>query len=92
MSPSRLAQRGERLDRLEDALKKLTPDQRDAVRFSRLEGLKVREIADRMGKTPDAVQQLIVRGLRSLRRNFGDTESLHLPDRHLDLKGLSHDD
>ena len=82
-SPSRLARREERFDRLEQALKALTPDQRKVIRLSRIDGLKIRDIAQRLGKTPDAVQQLIVRGLRSLRRNFGDTESFHLPDREL---------
>jgi RNA polymerase sigma-70 factor (ECF subfamily) len=84
-SPSRLARREERFGRLQDALRRLTPDQREAIRLSRIEGLKLREISERMGKTPDAVAQLIVRGLRSLRLAFGDTESLHLPDRALDF-------
>ena len=84
-SPSRLAQREERLERLEGALGQLTPDQREALRLSRIQGMRIREIAERMGKTPDAVQQLIVRGLRSLKRNFGDTQSIHLPDRPLDF-------
>ncbi len=87
VSPSRLAQREERFDRLEDALAQLTPEQRQAIQLSRIDGLKIREIAEKMGKTPDAVQQLIARGLRSLKRHFGDTESLHLPDRTF---GTSH--
>jgi DNA-directed RNA polymerase specialized sigma24 family protein len=46
----------------------LTPDQREAIRLARIEGLKIREVAERMGKKKDAVQQLIVRGLRSLKQ------------------------
>ena len=84
-SPSRLAQREERLERLEEALGRLTPDQREALQLSRIQGMKIREIAERMGKTTDAVQQLVVRGLRSLKRNFGDTQSMHLPNRPLDF-------
>lgn len=90
-SPSRRAQREERFGRLEKALRNLTPDQQEAIRLSRIEGLKIREIAARTGKTPDAIQQLIVRGLRRLRRDFGDTESLHLPHRALDLGGKAQD-
>jgi len=52
--------------------------------MSRIDGLKIREIAARTDRSVDAVKQLILRGLRSLKRHFGDTESLHLPDRTFD--------
>ena len=51
--------------------------------MSRIEGFKMREIAERTGRTVDAVKQLVLRGLRSLKRHFGDTGSFHLPDRIL---------
>ncbi len=81
-----------RLSVIADALAQLTPDQRQAIQLSRIDGLKIREIAERMEKTPDAVQQLIARGLRSLRRHFGDTESLHLPDRAFGTTDLAEHD
>ncbi len=81
VTPSRLARREERFDRLQDALGHLTADQREVICMSRIEGRKIREIAEQTGRSVDAVKQLLLRGLRSLKRNFGDTESLHLPDR-----------
>jgi RNA polymerase sigma-70 factor (ECF subfamily) len=84
---SRLARREERFERLERALAGLTAEQRQVIRLSRIDGLKVREIAERTGRSVDAVKQLLLRGLRSLKRNFGDTESLGLPDRALESDG-----
>ena len=82
-TPSKVLQRGERFDRLEVALRKLSPDYRDALLLSRVEGLTVKEIGKRMGRSSDAVKHLIARGLRELKRHFGDTESFQLVDREL---------
>jgi RNA polymerase sigma-70 factor (ECF subfamily) len=82
-SPSRLERREERLDRLQEALDALPPDYREVLVLSRLDGLPAEEIARRMGRTPNAVYHLIVRGLALLRERFGDTASLCLPDRPL---------
>jgi RNA polymerase sigma-70 factor (ECF subfamily) len=79
VSPSRRLRRQERQGRLDGALAALTPEQREVIRLSRLEGLKIREIAQRTGRSEDAVKQLLARGLRGLRRRMGDTESFHLP-------------
>lgn len=88
-SPSTALRRGERLDRLEAALAKLPPDYREVLRLSRLERLKVKEIARRMKRSEYAVKHLMMRAVRQLRSHFGDTESLHLPDGGLDLEGDS---
>jgi RNA polymerase sigma-70 factor (ECF subfamily) len=82
-SASQMLQREERFDRFQEALDGLPPDYRRVLVLSRLEGLSAQEIAERMGRTPNAVYQLIVRALRMLRERFGDTESFHLPDRPL---------
>lgn len=79
VSPSRGMQREERLERLQSAIAKLTPEQREVVHLARIEGLRLREIAERTHRSENAVKQLLLRGLRSLRRNFGETESFHLP-------------
>ena len=84
VTPSRTARREERFGRLQDSFRALTSAQREVIRMSRLEGLKISEIAAQTGSSVDAVKQLLLRGLRSLKRNFGDTESLHLPDRALE--------
>jgi RNA polymerase sigma-70 factor (ECF subfamily) len=86
-SPSRKLRREERFERLEKALAGLPPEYRDVIRLSRIDGLKIREIAQRMGRSEDAVKQLIVRALRRLKAAFGNTESLHLPDRSLEGGG-----
>jgi RNA polymerase sigma factor (sigma-70 family) len=44
-APSKVVRREERFDRLQGALRRLTADQREALRLSREEGLKVSEIA-----------------------------------------------
>ena len=82
--PSANLRRDERFDRLQSALESLPPDYRQVIRLSRIEGLKTEEIAERMGRSTSAVKQLLFRALRRLRDTFGDTESLHLPDRKFD--------
>jgi DNA-directed RNA polymerase specialized sigma24 family protein len=52
--------------------------------MARIERLSIGQIAERMGRSPDAVKQLLSRALKQLRQSFGNTESLHLPtDRRL---------
>jgi len=53
----------------------------------RVEGLEFEEAGRRMGRSPDAVKQLLYRALKKLRESFGDTESLHLPERSLLAEG-----
>ncbi len=83
VSPSKELRREERFERLEKALDRLSPAEREAVLLSRIERLKVDEIARRLGRSPDAVKQLLSRALKKLKESFGDTESLSLPDRAL---------
>ncbi len=83
VSPSRNLRRQERFDRLESSLKGLEPEEREAIRLSRFEGLKAREIAERMGVSEITVKRMLSRALAKLRSTLGDTESLHLPDRQL---------
>ena len=86
-SPSKILARGERFDRLQAAVDTLSPDHRDVILLTRIEGLKVNEAARRMGRSPEAVKKLLRRALKKLREAFGDTESLHLPDRNLNPGG-----
>lgn len=83
-SPSRSARREERFERLRGALRSLGPDHRRVIELARIRGLKIREIAERMGRSEDAVKQLLSRALEGLRERFGDTVSLGLPARALD--------
>ena len=75
--------REERFERLEASLEKLSVDHREVILLTRVEGLTFAETAARMGRSPDAVKQLLYRALRELRSTFGETASLHLPDRRL---------
>lgn len=80
-SPSTNLRRHERFDRLEEAINRLAPEQKEALLLSRFEGLKIRDIAARMNRSPNAVYKLLTRAVLQLKKDFGDTESLHLPDR-----------
>ena len=86
-SPSRMMRRRERMDRLEIALSKLSPEYREALRLSRLKGLRVKEIAQRMNRTECSVSHLLARGTMELKKLFGDTESLHLPHQAFNVEG-----
>jgi len=83
LSPTRKLQRQERFDRLQEAIKCLRPDHRQVILLARLEKLPLKEVASRMGRSHDAVRQLLRRALQELKQNFGDTESLGLPPRRL---------
>lgn len=87
VSPSRQDRRNERFDRLKRSIDGLSPDYRTVIRLARLEGLKIQEIAERMGRSPSAVKNLLLRAMKQLRDSFGDTESLGLPDRNLTEDG-----
>jgi RNA polymerase sigma factor (sigma-70 family) len=84
---SQAARRRERFDRFEQALSGLSADYTTAIRLVRLDGLSIREAAARMGRSPNAVSKLIIRGLRKLRAAFGDTETFHLEFREGDGDG-----
>jgi RNA polymerase sigma factor (sigma-70 family) len=57
-SPSKEMRRGERLDRLEAALRELNPDYRTAIQLVRIDGLPVKEAARRMKRTQKSVMHL----------------------------------
>ncbi|MBN1459361.1 MAG: sigma-70 family RNA polymerase sigma factor [Armatimonadetes bacterium] len=86
-SPSKALRREERLQRLEEAIKCLSGDHREVILLARIDGLTINEIAERMDRSPAAVKQLLSRALRKLREAFGETESLHLPHRKLEVEG-----
>ena len=90
VTASRAVRRGERFERLEKALASLSPDHREVVVLARIEGLQMKEIAQRMERSVTAVQNLLFRALKELKKAFGDTGSFHLPDRRLGTGG--HDD
>lgn len=78
-SPSRVLRRKERLERLLGALDSLEPDHRRVVLLTRIEGLAVKDVAQRMGRSEKAVSMLLLRALLALRAVFAETDSLGLP-------------
>ena len=90
LSPSRRLRREERFDRLEGAMQQLSPLHRQVISLARIEKLPLKEVAARLGRSHDAVRQLLRRALQEMKANFGDTESLGLPHRRLD-GGESHE-
>ena len=64
----------------------LSDDHRQVIILARIEGLKMSEIAERMNRSPGAVRILLFRAMQELKKKFGNTESLHLPERSLEQK------
>lgn len=83
ISPSRALCREERLERLEDSLDELSPEHREVILRVRVDGLTFEQVAEEMDRSPEAVKRLLYRALKNLKSAFGDTESLHLPDRSI---------
>jgi len=75
---SRIFARKERWERLEAAIRLLPPDYGAVIRLVMIDGLRVKEVARQWDRTPNAVSQLLLRALRRLRQDFGDTGSLSL--------------
>lgn len=88
---SKEIRRDERLERLKQALRQLPPDQRKAVVMARLKRLPMKTIAEQLGRSPGATSQLLMRAVRKLKALMGDTESLNLPNRHIDPDEIDHD-
>ncbi len=79
VTPSRALRRQERLNRLEKVLEQLLPERREVVLLALIHELPSKEIAARMGRSPEAVSMLLLRSLRQLKELFGHTDSFHLP-------------
>jgi RNA polymerase sigma-70 factor, ECF subfamily len=74
-TPSGRAVRAEEAGVLARALAGLNPDQRRAVEWRYLHGRSVREIADALGRSKEAVAGLLKRGLEQLRGRLADPDA-----------------
>jgi RNA polymerase sigma-70 factor (ECF subfamily) len=73
-SPEERAVRQEELLRLAEALGTLADDQRQAVELRHLAGCSVAEVAERMGRSKEAVAKLLLRGLARLRERLDESK------------------
>jgi RNA polymerase sigma-70 factor (ECF subfamily) len=69
-TPSLIFSRKEDLDKLEHAMDQLKPAYRQVIILARIEGLAHKDIAARVGKSPDAVGMLLSRALLALTKAF----------------------
>lgn len=74
-SPSQRMMRDEAAVVLANCLEQLPDTQRDAIRMRYLEGMSLKEISDRTGKSEMAVAGLLKRGLRTLRDQMASNQS-----------------
>lgn len=79
--------REQRFERLQESFNSLSPEYRKVILLARIRKLPLSVVAEKMHRSPAAVKQLLWRALQKLRSAFGDTESLHLPDRSLENGG-----
>jgi RNA polymerase sigma-70 factor (ECF subfamily) len=73
-SPSQKASRRERAALVADAVAQLPESYREVIIMRHMEELPFQEIAQRMGRSEDAVKKLWVRALTALRRSLGGTK------------------
>jgi len=70
ITPSVILSRKEDLEKLEKAIDKLKPEYKEVILLSKIEGLSYIEIADKLGKTSEAVRKLISRAMAALTTVF----------------------
>jgi RNA polymerase sigma-70 factor (ECF subfamily) len=71
VGPDDLAQMRQEMDSVKDALRRLTPEQREAIELRFFAGLSAKEAAEAMGRQEGTVRGLQFRALAALRRELG---------------------
>jgi RNA polymerase sigma-70 factor (ECF subfamily) len=69
-TPSAIMSKREDLARLAKAIDALKPEYRKVIVLTKIEGLSYKEIADRLGKSDDAVRMLVSRAIAALTGAF----------------------
>lgn len=69
-TPSVVISKREELSRLDKAIDELKPEYREVIILKKIEGLSYKEIANRLGKSTDAVGMLVSRAMISLINAF----------------------
>jgi RNA polymerase sigma-70 factor (ECF subfamily) len=75
-TPSQVAIGHELREKLDGALMELPPHYRDVFRMARLEGMTLAEIAERIGKSREAVKKMYARAIRRLHEALAATGGL----------------
>ena len=65
-TPSAIMSKKEEFDKLARAIEELTPQYREVIVLTKIEGLSYKEIADKLGKSSEAVRKLVSRALEAL--------------------------
>jgi RNA polymerase sigma factor (sigma-70 family) len=66
--------RAARNRRLEAAFARLTGERREVILLARKQGLSMKAISDRMGRSSDSVRLHILRALRDLRQHYEELQ------------------
>jgi len=69
-TPSVIMSKKEDLDKLEKAIETLKTEYREVIVLTKIEGLGYQEIADRLGKSSEAVRKLVSRAMTALINAF----------------------
>ena len=69
-TPSVIVTRKEEFDALEKAMDALSPELREVIVLTRIEGLSYRDAGERLGKSSDAVRRLVLRAMVALTSAF----------------------
>jgi len=69
-TPSAILSKKEELDKLENAIDKLKPEYKEVILWAKIEGLSYEEIANRLGKSTNAVGHLLSRAMIALSKIF----------------------
>ena len=69
-TPSMILSKKEDLDRLEKAIDALKPEYREVIVLTKIEGLNYQQIADKIGKSSEAVRKLVSRAMTALINTF----------------------
>ncbi len=65
-TPSAIMSKKEEFDKLAKAIEALTPQYREVIVLTKIEGLSYKEIGDRLGKSSDAVRKFASRAMTAL--------------------------
>ena len=71
-TPSQHVALGENVVRISQAIARLPEAQSEAVRLHYLEGLKLAEVAEELGRSTGAIAGLLHRGMKALREELGE--------------------